>query len=413
MAKDRNKKGAKKTKQEKKREQYMYFMAFLVIGTMLFSGLYYYGGSGGGGTSEQPKQEIPYFDAYEANQIPLNGSLLVTVDVVRPEVIAMVRSSCVNFQQVGWVYNISEPGLKSKVLSAVNPQKSPYYDLCGSFLYFRFVYDSPPGDVSGIDGKLRNTLGEYVLRRAYTALLPGNLSGPGTDKVYVIGSLDVKKGDKAMIILFQKATDGSVFGLEAKKLVKGPVIEGKVVAIDGILAEGSIPGDYSPEKIAQIANMSEASIYQPKVVVNAPVNGTALDELSGIPTVNVEAKDNTTIISYNNSLEAIKKALDGGNMTYSLENGSISLKIPLNTSVSKARDVLVGAGISGVSFKKDGVLSVPSDVLINDKAATIEDSDKFNALLDMKTGVGDTVNITLSALEFGDQVFIVGGSQTG
>jgi hypothetical protein len=149
MAKDQGKKVAKKTKAEKKREQFMYIMAFIVIGTMLFSGLYYYGNSQGGSQTTQPTQEIPYFDSFQANAIPLNASLIVTVGDVRPEVIAMSKASCINFQQVQWIYNLTDTGLKGVVMTAVNPQKSQYYDLCGSFIYFKFTYDNPPADLSG------------------------------------------------------------------------------------------------------------------------------------------------------------------------------------------------------------------------------------------------------------------------
>ncbi len=412
MAKDQGKKVAKKTKAEKKREQFMYVMAFIVIGTMLFSGLYYYGNSGNGGQTTQPTQEVPYFDSFQANPIPLNSSLIVTVGVVRPEVIAMAKASCINFQQVQWIYNLTDSGLKGVVLTAVNPQKSQYYDLCGSFIYFKFTYDNPPADLSGLDAKLRNTLGDYVLRRTYTGLLPMNLSGPGTDKVYVIGSPDIKTGDKSIILLFQKATDNSPFALEAKKLVQGPVIEGTVQSIDALLVHGSIVSDFDLRNISTIANMSDASVSPPKVVVNSSLNGSLLDELKSIPAVSVEAQENSTALSYNKSFADIRQILDAANLTYSLVNGSVSLKLPANYSIPKAKQVLAAAGISGAEFRKDGFLKVPSDVLIDGTVATVDGSDKFNAALNTSTNVGDTVNITLTALQFGDQVYIVGGQQT-
>jgi hypothetical protein len=238
-----------------------------------------------------------------------------------------------------------------------------------------------------------------------------NLSGPGTDKVYVIGSPDVKTGDKTIILLFQKATDNSPFALEAKKLVVGPVIEGTVQSIDALLVHGSIVSDFDLRNVSSIANLSDASIYPPKVIVNSTLNGSILDELKSIPTVSADAKDNSTALSYNTSFAEIKKVLDGGNLTYSLENGSVSLKLPANYSISKASQILADAGISGAEFKKDGFLKVPSDVFIDGVVATIDGSDKFNAALNTETNVGDTVNISLTALQFGDQVYIVGGQQ--
>jgi len=87
------------------------------------------------------------------------------------------------------------------------------------------------------------------------------------------------------------------------------------------------------------------------------------------------------------------------------------LQTPLSTSVSDIREALKSRRVTDPEIKKAGVLEVPQAVRINGKIVSVDNSDSFDAVLDIDAVEGSRVNLTLSTIEFGDQVFILGGSQ--
>jgi hypothetical protein len=407
----KDKQSEKKTKKGKK-QTYIFIMAMVVIITMVVSGLYYLG-SQDEEANPTPKEKEPAFNSYNLNSIPLNASITVKADQPLMELVALPKAQCISAQAIGWVYNVSMPGMRSVLLDAVDYGRDSAGNICGNFLLFKFSFDYiNETTITELNNQLANRLGDYNLKRSYTGILPVNLSGPGTDKVYVIGSTDIAKGDTAEILLFQKTSDGSLFALERNKIAEGPTVPATVLELTDIIASGTVAGEYALDKIEQKINVTSSRLTPAKFSVNGTLDNKTVNALSALIGVSVEQADNVTKISYNASMNGVKDILDAGNISYSLEKGNAMLQIPLNVSLTNIQQVLKAGGITEPKINKAGLAKVPALVRINGKTATIEDSDKFSVVLNTDAKVGDRINITLSALQFGDQVFIVGGTQT-
>ncbi|MFZ2456201.1 MAG: hypothetical protein WAX07_06975 [Candidatus Altiarchaeia archaeon] len=401
----------KKTKQGKNANTYQFIMAMVVIVTMLISGLYFLG-SGDGGTGTTVPEENISFNSYGMNQIALNSSITVTADQPLMELVAIPKAQCVSTQAIGWVYNTTAPGIRSVMLDAVNPGKDSAGNLCGTFLFFKFAYSAiDESTIAALNNELVNRLGDYTLKRSYVGILPVNLSGPGTDRIYVIGSTDIAKGDDAEILMFQKTSDGSVFALERNRIAEGPRVSATVLDLTDIMVQGTVAGNYELENIEKRINVSNSRLTPAAFAVNGTLDNETVKEISAIPDASVEKTENQTRITYNASMDEVKSVLDGKNITYSAEDGSVILQIPLNTSVSSIQSAVKAGGITEAEIKMVGFVKVPELVRINGQIVTVENSDRFNAVLNIDAEAGDRVNITLSTMQFGDQVFVLGGSE--
>jgi len=360
-----------------------------------------------------PTQEESYvFNSYGINQIPVNSSFVVTAEQPMSEFVAIPKAQCVSMQSIGWVYNVSIPGLRSVMLDAVDYGRDSMGDVCGTFLLFKFSFDSiDEKTVPALDSALVNRLGDYTLKRSYIGLLPVNLSGAGTDRIYVIGSADIAKGDMAEILLFQKTSDGTVFALERSRIANGPVVPAKVLALTGYIAQGTVRGDYDPGKIEGKINVTNSRFTPVMLAVNGSLDNSTAERLNMLAGVSVENNGNQTLISCNSSMDEAEAVLKENNITYAKQDGSVVLQTPLSTSVSDIREALKAGGVTDPEIKKAGVLEVPQAVRINGKIVSVDNSDSFDAVLDIDAVEGSRVNLTLSTIEFGDQVFILGGSQ--
>ena len=404
-------KAQKKTKQGKK-HTYNFIIGMIVIVTMVVSGLYYLG-SQDNVVQQSPSEDNVSFNSYNINQLALNASITVKYYQPLMELVALPKEQCISTQAIGWVYNTSVPGMRSVLLDAVDYGKDSAGDICGNFLFFKFEFNAiNDTTITELNTQLANRLGDYTLKRSYIGLLPMNLSGPGTDKVYVIGSTDTTTGDYAEILLFQKTTDGSLFALERNRIVEGPRVQATVSELTDILVSGSVPGDYLPDQIEKKINVTSSRLTPAKFSVNGTLDNKTINALSALKGVSVDNSGNVTEISFNASMSNVKSILDANNISYFMEKGSAMLQLPLNVSLSDIRQAAGAGGITELKINKAGNVKVPGMVSINGTIATVENSDKFSVVLNTDTKAGDKVNITLSVLQFGNQVFIVGGSQT-
>jgi hypothetical protein len=85
----------------------------------------------------------------------------------------------------------------------------------------------------------------------------------------------------------------------------------------------------------------------------------------------------------------------------------------LGADIASVNATLAAAGVSDAGFKKTGAVSMPPEVIFYGGAvASIPDNGNFAVLLKTERKVGDKVNVTLQTLQFGDQVYVVGGQET-
>ncbi|HDH41385.1 MAG TPA: hypothetical protein ENG12_03150 [Candidatus Altiarchaeales archaeon] len=386
------------------------FMIYLMIAAMLFSGFYMLRWWG----PEEESRSLPSMETYDVRQMG-NASILISVRDIETEIVAEINTP-ISFETIRDIQNTSLDGLKRITLEVGNPV---FYESAiegRTYLLFRFTFDELDDNrTNSVRNILNSKLGtnNYELLRGCMGSLPINISGPGTDRVYFPCGFDTEKDDYFRIFLLKKTKDGlfeGTIGFVEKKIEVGPVIDADVVNITNILAQGVIESDFYPDRLYRI-NTSDMEILPPRVLINKTVKDEVLEKIDSLPGVDVRAEDNKTIISFNSSHENISRILEIENISYNLETGYLALTLPENASLSFINYTLNEARISNITFEKTGSVSLPEEVIIDGKLVTIPNNDRFNALLKIDTEIGDRVNISLSTLRYGDQIFIMGAGE--
>lgn len=389
-----------------------FIISMIVVVTMLVSGMYYLSSMDTGSqTTQQYTLNKPQYTGYAVNMLDSGDKrLIVEVESMLPEYVAMPTSRCVSYQVIDWVYNISILGLGKPVLESGNPVESGE-NICGEmFIFFRFPVISKNNETEKLlKQQLDNRLGNYFLKKTYSGTI--NTSGVEALKLNIIGSTEVGIGDTVEVIVFQ-SMDNRLIALEKKRLYLGPIVPATVLSETGLIAQGIIGGELNMSGIENEFNTSLMRINSAKISVNTTLDNETIDTISNLTGVNIVNQGNTSEIQFNQSLSELKAILDKENITYGLVEGSGGMQLPLNLSVEKIKSVLEGAGFTGIEIQKSALISLPSEVLFGESSAAIQNNDNYSALIEFKSKAGDKINVTLSAIQFGDQYLIAGAQET-
>jgi hypothetical protein len=395
---------------KKKASKNQNFMSYLIIGIMLLSGLYALERGG----DSTPVEAAPDIDAYTVAQL-FNSSIISTVKNIKPELVAKIDKS-IDYSTIRAIENTSAPGLTQVMFEVGNPQLVYTDVLSGTYMLFRFTFDALDENKTGkIKEALDSSIGKgnYNLLLACTGSLPLNVSGPKTDEVYLPCEMGTKIGDNFRIFLLGKTKDSyfaGTIGFASKKVAFGPVVEAEVLNISGILLEGVIASDFSQEAAKNVLT-DQIEINPPQIIINASVDNRTLSEIRVLSGVSAEVSGGKTTIKYNSSHANIIQILSRDNLSYDQTAGSIAALLPLSADTGNVTATLTSAGITNITYKKTGIVAVPSEVIINGRTTTIPESNNFKAILKMKTKIADKINLTLSAMQINTQVYVIGGQE--
>jgi hypothetical protein len=392
----------KKKEDTTKRRNILIFVGVVAV-SMLLSGFYYITPSTRT-PGRQGRGELP-LNRYKVEQFG-NFSVLVKIKNITSDLILIPAPRAITFEKISSLLNSSIPGV-----NYISCDSTDLYFLCTFNLG---IENSTPLIKEELDKKFRS---DYSLVRGFIGELPVNISG--TDEVYIIGTKDNKPGEYVRAFLFQKKDTGGIIGFEEKKVPLGERIPSKVLNLTAYTFSGIIAGNFNFENFSEELelNSSEISFSSPHLIVNKTLNETLDNETFftlrtlGSVSVEIDTKKNITTISFNNSLEGITKILKKNNLTYSFENGSIKFKTDINVSVDKVREVMKKFGILEIEVNKEAVVSFSNEVIFNERIVKIEKSNEFPASVDLDTEEGDEVNITLSIIQFGEQIIPFGARE--
>jgi hypothetical protein len=394
---------------KKKNELWIIIMSVVIIAAMLISGLYSLNmGADSGTTNPQNTPSLKY-NSYKATSYASSNPILVKVNETRKQFIALSTLPCLSNQVIGWVYNLSVPGISAVMMDAANPVLQENA-ICGeTYLLFRFSLDNPNNEtLPRLEIELNNRLGNYFMKQMYSGTIM-NGSDPTTGKIDVIGNLDTVTGDLVEIIVFQ-TENNNVIALEKQKMYFGPTVPGKVLSIGDLIARGTINETFNSTDLEEL-NIIDSSINLPKMSIDENLSENLSGVIPNITGVTLSSNGNTTEITYNNSFQQVSAILSKAGLNYTIINGSASFQMQANTSIDAAEKTLTARGLSDLVFKKSGNVALPQTVLFTNITATIPNNGNYTTILELDTKEGDNINVTLSALQFGDQIFIAGAKQ--
>jgi hypothetical protein len=408
MATTNNQKN-KPIKKKNSNEQRNFIISMIVVVTMIISGLYYITmGSDTGTTGDQSNPDIKY-NSYTVTPYASPNPILLKVNETHKQYIALSTSPCLSNQVIGWVYNLSVQGISAVMMDAANPVVQENA-ICGeSYLLFRFSLDNPNNEtLPKLENELNNRLGNYFMKQVYSGTIM-NGSTSTTGKIDVIGNLDTLSGDLVEIIVFQMENN-NIIALEKQKIYLGPTVPGKVLSIDDLIVRGTINETFNSTDLEEL-NIIDSGINLPTMSINMNLSENLSGEITNISGVTVSPSGNITQISYNNSFQKVTNILSKAGINYTITNGSATFQMPANTSIELAEKTLTKRGLVDLSFKKSGTVALPQTVLFGNITATIPNNGNYTTILELDTKAGDNINVTLTALQFGEQILIAGATQ--
>lgn len=390
-------------------------MIYVMIAAMLFSGFLYFGRT----TPPEEGVEVPDMDAYSVNEI-VNFSITASVKEIRTELVSKIDRP-LSFEVVRSIENNSLPGLQDAILEVGNPEvyRDPYTGegiLTGTYILYRFVFDEVDENRTQLVREMMNSnlgSGSHDLMKACVGLLSINISGPGTDTVYIPCSLDTRVGDYFMVFSLVKTREGffgGVLGFVEKRLPVGPIVEAEVMNLTGVLVQAVIESDFLPEGLSKI-NAREIEAISPRFIVNQTLENETLRRINKFEGVFVSHSDEKTTISFNSSHASILEILEEEGLNYSMIPGSLILTTSEDADISGIEAALGQSKITNATISRMGFVSLADQVIINGHLADIPNNDNFNALLKTDTEVGERINLSLTALQFGDQTYVMGGQE--
>ena len=405
-------KTSREERDAKIKQKFMVAMMLIVAASMLFSGIYYINiGGGPAPIQNDPSTKLSLIEQYNIEPAT-SGSILVQAGETKNELLVIPMGQCMTLDSIVELRNSSIDGVESISCEVANPQMDPTFSIiCGTFIMFRFRFDlNDSGADERVREKLSNVLSEYSLMRGYVIELEEDVLGAG--EIYVIGSPETKEGDYVRAALFSRdliAGGTGLLGLEERIIPKGPYLPATVVNITGISVGGSIPGEFSRQAIMDALELNETEFNsQPP---EFSVNGTLPEESLGLIDADIQEVGNITVIRFNGSGDEIEDIIKGEGLPYSLNPGAVFFRVGLNSSTEDIESLLEENGVENVTFQKTGQVSMPVEIIINDRLLPIENYEAFDALFYMDTELGDKINISLNTFTFGDQIIPFGASE--
>lgn len=386
---------------------------FVVTITMLLSGFFYFSSDRTTPGIYNEGQIEPWIDKYQISQIG-NFSIIAHVTDVTSDFIVMPSASCVDFETIREIQNISVNNIKvSSEVAEPATLFQPVPMICGFYMLFKFNTDEGNISLEELKGEISEKLSKFSVFQGYIATLPVNISG--TDQVYIVGYPENRVGDYLRVVLYQKITTGigtGMIGFEERKIPVGPVLSATVVNITDIIVQGTIDTDL-PSDIQEKLNVTEFNFLPPKILINETIGNKTADRLKNLTGVNVfiNSEENKTEISFNSSKEKMIEVLNKEKLNYSLQEGGIIFRIPLDSDINYVMKTLTDNNIQDLRFGKEGLISLAREFILENKVVPIGNNERFDAVLEMDRRIGDRINVSVNTLRFGEQVIAFGASE--
>jgi len=372
--------------------------------TMLFSGFMLFSGS-------PPPIESPiellnlseYVDAYNVADL---GSVVVNISKVSNKLTIIPEYSCISSRLISQFENLSLSNITRKTYEVANPQQTNQKEFvcANSYLFINLFLEDNVSNISNDNLEIiRGVIGKYTIYGNFVGEPLQSVSF--VDKIPFIADLHAKVGDCYDVSLLRKyegRTELGFIGLIRSSVFKGSLVPAEVIDIYGLSINGLFPSNLS-EKDVNLSGVQSIRIQKPKIISDKPID---VGNLSGVETTFV---GNETHISFNDSRDLLLTLLSNENIT--LEEGKIHLMTSTETNISEIRDILTGLDVFNISFNNVGFVSVPHVVVIEGNLISIENNENLESLLELNTSIGEKINVRLTTLTTGDQVFIVGSEE--
>lgn len=387
----------KKKKREERRRKNVLIFTIVVAGAMVLSGFYWFAPNRQRALPKEARSEIPW-QTYQVTSLG-NSSVLVKIKERTSDLIALPEAREINREKISSLINSSLEGVRY-----ISCEATDFYFLCT----FNLERENASSEVKE---KLREKFRDkYTLKRGFIANLPINISG--TDEIYVIGNLDHQQGDYLRVFLFQKSL-GGIIAFEEREIPSGDKVQAKVLNITGYSFSGIIAKNFNLKDFSQELrlNVSQVNYRPPLLLVDKRLDNKTLKELESLNEVKVSLAQNQSKIFFNQSLNEIRKILEEKKLAFSLQNGTISFSVKVEADVKEIEKTMKEKGILKIEVKKNGLVSFPKEVVLNGKIIPIKNSQNFPATLERETKEGDKINISLSVIQFGEQIIPFGARE--
>jgi hypothetical protein len=368
-------------------------IAYVIIITMVFSGIYF--GLGSSETEENKNTAETRYKMSQYDVTQVGDDVIVGIVDERPEVVSLLGEKArLSQEAVGELMNLS-----AENVYAIDGEAS------NSYVFFRFYTTDIQKTLKNLTSTLDELLGDYKFYKGYVGTMPGDKNV--LNQVYLLGPLNLSKGSVVKILLLEKTVGEKklgYIGFIKNAISVGPVVDAEVNNVEGFVVSGVAVAAPDLDELNKSISGTSNINYNPTVfILDREINETTLD-LSGVelqPGVNA-----TVIIPVNTSLELVTRRLGELKLNYTLREGVLSLLLPVDASQNQAEQALSNLGVSNITWQKYGSVSLPKEVLVEDMIVPIENNKNFSALLFLNATAKEKIKIGLMVIKFGDQAMI-------
>lgn len=389
----------KKYKSQEKRKRKMLIFVLIASMAMILSGFYY-----GGLTyqNQQTKQTTAQlFNQYNVQEIFDLPALMKIKNKTNDFIITFPVGAFPTTEAIKLFLNFS------------NSEEKINYGSCDSTdKYFLCTLNTKNENLSFINEKLSRIFPKYILKRAFIAELSEEFASiSGINETYLVADVNSAENTYLKAWIYRRDILSSI-AFEEKKLPNINKIPAVVLNISKYIISGTFD-ELSIENFSKEMNLSKEEIEfsQSKILVNSTTENETLSRLNSLYGVSANSQENLTVISFNSSLQEIRKILSEKNLTYELKRGRLQFSVNQTEDISRIKAKLLEYKINEFSVKKQGIVSFPSEVISDGKIVKVENSNNYTSTLEEKTNVADRINVSLSIIKFGEQIIPISAKE--
>ncbi len=392
---------------KRKRERRNKILILVVSLTMIFSGIWFFSGSRAPPDTGDILNLGDYVETYEIIEV---GNVIVKITGGNNRVVIIPEHGCFNSYIIQEVENLTLPNVVevSYEVARLDPYSSRG-EVCGLFALLNLDLVDNGSNLSAALDSVRGVIGESNVYGSFVGVPVQAVSD--VDEVEFIADYSAGVGDYYEISLFQKYSGDQKLGfagLIRSPVVIGPVVPAEVVGVGDYSITGVPPYNIN-RKDVNYSGIKSVQVLNPMITIGRPLLNESFTELNNIPGVVAELIGNKTVISFNDSRDALLELLSGENI--SMTGGTLGLIASNESNITGLMTYLYAMDVHNLTVSRLGFVSVPKVVVISGNLISIENSDYLDSLLSLNTIVGDRINVSLQTITIGGTSYIIGSEE--
>jgi len=374
--------GRKKAAAKKRNQK---AMIYVVAGIMLLSGFYMFSRKIDAPLRESLSEDI---EEYDVERIGNKTGIIEVTEATGELVVLPKNPKYLRYESIRSLLNYSSENISNTTAESTN-----------AYLIFKLHYttDSPP--MEEVEKLLQGELGEYKLMSGYNGLI-------GTSSTYLMGSLNLSKGDFVRAILLRRVEGGAesgIVGIETKKVFGGSKLPAEVLSVGRFRVADNFNESVNLTPIIEGITLENLT-FTPFAFNVDGAEEILSDALSGLSNTTIESKDNKTMVWTSHEVDDVGERISELGVNFTTTDGIISFRVPENISYRLLNSRLTEAGLGDAEVGREGFVRTVPEFASDGRAVTLDNYGNFSVILKPETSASDNITIEVPTISLQDRI---------